>query len=121
MLSKEEEEKNVFINDYETRREQERQQDEKNLQAILEALKPLVASNLLYFKYAKAKGWFTIAGEEAEETALHNTLITVSGRSIKWSVRQARKLAYEILEEVNDHSTASKVAELEEFKAVLGK
>ncbi len=107
---------NDFINNYETNRNQKRDQDEKDLQAVLEALKPVIASNMEYFKYAKTKGWFILEGEEAEETALHNALITVLGRSIEWSIRQARKLAFEILQDVNDHENAGKVADLLEVK-----
>ena len=101
-----------FINDYDSRREAINEKYEKDMQAVLEALNPLIEYNLEYLRYAQAKKWFTITPEQAKETALHNALITLLGRSIKWSVEQARTLSYEILEEVNDHTTAEKFQEL---------
>ena len=101
-----------FINEFERTRLDQSKINEGNINAVLEALKPLVAHNLNYLKYAKIKGFFEISEEQEEREARHNALTTILGRAISWSVGEGRELAFKLLEETNDHKTAEAVKPL---------
>lgn len=115
--SKIERERQQIIDDYETYREQliREGKTNANIEAALEALKPVIADNLDYFRYAEAKGYGEkgiLSEDTTQNRALRNALISVLGQAIKWSVHEAEHLSFEILEEVNDHGCAHKVAEV---------
>lgn len=50
--------------------------------------------------------------EEEAITATHNALTSIIGRALNFEIAQARKLAFEILQDVNDHAQARQVAKL---------
>ena len=89
-----------------------RLREETAIRIIQENLKTIIDSNAVYLKYAQAKGWFKMTPDEEKERATHNALITIIGRAIDFDVDQARRLAFEVLQEVNDHENAKKVADL---------
>ena len=111
-MQKQQLENEKIIEAYEANTQKRAEQTETNIQAVLTALQPIIETNLAYLKYAGAKGYFIMEPKLAENTALHTALVSVLGRSIRWSVQDARNLAFEILEEVNDHEMAAKVLRL---------
>ena len=101
-----------WITDFENRRDEVREEYQEALKLTLESLKPLIQHNENYLCYAVAKGWLNFTPEERKEQALRNSLVAVAGRAVKWEIWKARKLAFEILEEVNDHKKAAEGAEV---------
>lgn len=100
------------IEDYEDSREATIKKDEEAILRAVEALTPIIQANRAYLKYAQAKKWFKMTTQEEETTARHNALTMVIGRAINHSIEEAEKLAFEILQDVNDHHNAKKVADL---------
>jgi hypothetical protein len=100
------------IEEYEANRQERGQQEEAAVKAALNALKLVVESNRAYLRYAQAQGWFKMTPEEEAATALHNALTTVNSRAIDFETSHAEKLAFEILQDVNAHTEARKVAEV---------
>jgi len=105
----------AFIIHYENNREKDIERFDTAIKKSQEALDLLIEHNLAYFQYGEAKGWFTIPEERKREEALHNSLTSITGRAIKWDIGEARALAFEILQDVNDHDMAAKVAKLLEL------
>lgn len=106
-----------WIWNYEDNREKTRAKRREAVVQALQSLKPIIDDNREYLTYAQAKGWFKIESpQEEEETALHNALTEIIGEAIKWEIEQARKLAFAILQDVNDHEKASQVAKLLELR-----
>jgi hypothetical protein len=106
------EEEQQWLFDYEDSREKNREQQEENIKKAVEALKPIIEANRNYLKYAQLKEWFKITPKEAEQTAAHNALLSIIGRAIHFEIAQARKLGFEVLQDVNDHKHARRVADL---------
>lgn len=102
----------AIIFEYDDNREKSREKEEYNIQIAIINLDAIVKDNLKYLKYAEANHWFKMTEEQRNMTALHNALTSIIGRSINWEIGQARKLAFEILEDVNDHEMASKISKV---------
>lgn len=100
------------IEDYDDNREESIKKEEEAIIKAIEALTPIIQANHAYLKYAQAKGWFKMTPEEEETTARHNALTSIIGRVITHSIGEAEKLAFKILQDVNDHHNAKKVADL---------
>lgn len=61
---------------------------------------------------AKAEARYgTLTEEEIKETATINGIISVVGCIIQWEIDRARRIAHDILEDVNDHTCAALVEE----------
>lgn len=101
-----------IIEDYDDHRDENRKREADAIDTAVQSLKPVIDSNLSYLRYAQAKGWFKMTSDEEKERATHNALVTIIGRATGFSIDQARKLAFEILQEVNDHENAHRVADL---------
>jgi hypothetical protein len=102
----------AIIEEYEFKSHLRSEQHDINYKVLAEALKPLVNENLEYLRYAIAKGWFSMTEEEMNETALHNALVHLVGREMKWSIDGAYHFAFEILQDVNAHTEAAQVAKV---------
>ena len=106
------EEELAIIEDYDDHREENSRKEEEAIQLAVKSLEPLVQSNLAYLKYAQAQHWFEMTTEEEKIRALHNALTTVISRAINFEIAQAKKIAFRILQDVNDHYEARKVAQV---------
>jgi hypothetical protein len=102
----------AIIEEYEFKSHKRSETHDLNYKVLAEALKPLVNENLEYLRYAIAKGWFSMTEEEMNETALHNALVHLVGREMKWSLDGAEHFAFEILQDVNLHEEAAQVAKV---------
>ncbi len=106
------EEEQDFINEHERKRYEESKKYELNIQLVIESLEPLIRHNREYLKYRILQKDFEMSKEEQKKTALHNALTEVIGRAIKYSISEAREIAFKTLEGVNDHQTAEAFAKL---------
>lgn len=111
-----EKEKQQWLNDYENSREQKRKENDLRLKVAVEGLKlmlqPLISYNLEYLRYMQLKGHIKTTSDAAQQTAELTALTTVIGFIIDHGIEDARKLCFEILQDVNDHENAAKVRTL---------
>ena len=111
-LTNQELEKQTIIENYEWSSYKRSEKTETHYQAVKEALQETINDNLEYLRYAIAKGYFEMTEEEMQETALHNALVHLAGREMKWSIEGAEHFAFEILQDVNAHEEAAQVAKV---------
>lgn len=101
-----------IIDEYEFKSHTRTDQYNKHYAIIEDALQFLINDNLEYLRYAIAKHYFSMTEEEMKDTALHNALVHIVGRKMHWSIEGAEKFAFEILQDVNAHTEAKRVAKV---------
>ena len=102
----------AIIEKYEFKNYKRSERHDKKYNALAKALKPLIKENLEYLRYAIAKHYFSMTKDEMQDTALHNALVHLAGREMKWSIDGAYHFAFEILQDVNAHTEAAQVAKV---------
>lgn len=111
-MTKEQIEKQIIIDEYEFSSHTRYERTEKAMQNAIDALQPVIQENLRYLQYAQAKDYFTMTKEEETQIATHNAIVSIIGRVFHWSIDDAEKLAFEVLQDVNAHTEARLVADV---------
>jgi len=109
----------VHIDEYEEqqRRLREAKDHEKILEFMIQQLEPLIASNVRYLEHLEGKKLFGekpfhTEPEDRRNIALVNQITRFTSRATKWNLERASEIAVAVLEDVNMHPEARKVAEV---------